>query len=528
MDAPAALARLPSHGWVAAPSPLTSLDGLARHLGLESLRVKRDDLLEGLHGGTKVRKLDVLLAEPPFVQCPRFCSLGAIGSGHLAACTAAAQALGKQLDAYLFREPLSAGVLDNLAFVASGPTRLHYFGSRLEIAWRKPSLELAASVDGAPRVHRGASVPAGVAGVVRAGFELAAQLQAEGAPPPDAVYVALGSGGTAAGLALGLGLAGLRCELVAVSTVERPFISAGAVRRLVQSTCAWLAARGVPASPGAALSLRVVRSQLGPGYAVPTAQSLAAVELLRQEGVPLEPVYTGKAFAGLLADAAKGRAGRRVLFWNTVGRHPLPRDDAWRAKLPPRLLRHLDQATRPDRGRRRLLWGGAAVLGAAAVARVTGYPDVPGWAGQVLSPREALVVAAAAEVLTGVPGVDGRVVAANVDRFLVPLPPAVQGEIHQLLALVEHGTGLGLRLARFTRLEPDARLAFLLSLAARGGLLAQAARGLRDLCLMGTYQLPASWAGTGYGGPWKPDLLGPANAGVDPTSFRAPPGALPR
>jgi D-cysteine desulfhydrase len=161
-------AALPSVGWVKAASPVTSLVGLARHLGLDALAVKRDDQLEARHGGTKARKLDVLLATPPFRDAPRWASAGAIGSGHLAACTAAAQVLGRHLEAHAFFEPLSRGVLENLAFVASGPTTLHSYGSRLELGLRARRLLTSPKWNGVPVLPPGGTLPAAVAGVARA------------------------------------------------------------------------------------------------------------------------------------------------------------------------------------------------------------------------------------------------------------------------------------------------------------------------------------------------------------------------
>jgi len=520
-----AMQQLPSLGWVRAPSPLTHLAGLAAHLGLTGLEVKRDDLLDALHGGNKARKLDVLLATAPFKDAPRFASLGAIGSGHLAACTAAAQALGKRLDAHLFFEELSQGVLENLAFVASGPTTLIEYRSRLEVGLRKPALVASATVDGVPMIPPGGTLPAGVAGVARAGFELAEQIRTGAAEAPDVVYCALGTGGTVAGLALGLGLAGVRTEVRAVATVERIFISAGKVRRLIAQTCDWLRAHGVDARPGQAVPVRVVRNQLGKGYGLATAQSLAAVEVLRSEGVPLEPIYTGKAFAALLADAAAHRVSGRVLFWNTVRRGPLPHDADWRRKLPPRLSRYLDRST-THHGRRAVLVGGAAALAAIAWARVSGYQPIV-WTGEVLAPWEAQVLAAAVEVLSGLSGLDGLTVAANVDRFLVPMSAGMKGEIHQLMALVEHGTPLGLQRARFTKLSREAREAFLLSLDSRGWLLSQAFRGLRDLVLMGTYQQDKTWPALGYKGPLPP-MPAPELVNAPYDTFRAPKGATPK
>jgi D-cysteine desulfhydrase len=530
MGLPDELAALPSLGWVKTPSPVMSLPGLAKHLRLGALTVKRDDRLDALKGGNKARKLDVLLATPPFKDAPAWASLGAIGSAHLAACTAAAQALGRRVEAHLFFEPLSNGVLENLAFVASGPTKLHYYGSRIELGLRRRELLTSAQVGGVPVIPAGGTLPPGVAGVARAGFELAEQIRQGVLEAPDVVYCALGTGGTVAGLALGLGLAGVKTEVRAVATVERWITSARTVRSQVAAGARWLSDNGVPANAEQAVPVHVVRNQLGAGYGIPTAQSLAAVEVLRQEGVPLEAVYTGKAFAALLADASSGRAPKRVLFWNTVQRGPLPHAPDWRENLPARLNKRIDGAASPVRvGRRVVLGGGLAALGAVAVARVTGYPALPGWTGVVLAPWEAHVLAAATPVLAGVSSVDGLVVAANVDRFLATMPRALQLEIHQLLGLVEHGTTpLGLRLSRFTKLPPDAREAFLLSLNARGGLMAQVFRGLRDLVLMGVYQDAAAWRGIGYAGPWPKEVLGSENDHAKYESFRAPSGAAPK
>jgi D-cysteine desulfhydrase len=99
--------------------------------------------------------------------------------------------------------------------------------------------------------------------------------------------------------------------------------------------------------------------------------------------------------------------------------------------------------------------------------------------------------------------------------------------VHGLFVLVEHATTpLGGRLHRLTALDPASREAFLRSLAARGGLLAQAYRGLRDLCLLGHYQDPSAWKELGYGGPWG---RSPTDAtAVAYEELRAPAAAMPR
>ena len=93
---------LPSLGWVEHSTPLTNHDAFARHLGLAALYVKRDDMLDTCAGGSKVRKLDLLLATPGLREATRWVSAGAIGSGHLVACTLAAAAQGRSLSANAF------------------------------------------------------------------------------------------------------------------------------------------------------------------------------------------------------------------------------------------------------------------------------------------------------------------------------------------------------------------------------------------------------------------------------------------
>ncbi len=237
--------------------------------------------------------------------------------------------------------------------------------------------------------------------------------------------------------------------------------------------------------------------------------------------------------AALLADAAglgERKEPLRVLFWNTVRRRPLAHSPDWRNRLPPELARRLDGTTSgADLGRRAVIAGGAIAIAGVIAYRATGYPEVPSWAGQVLSSREALILAAAAEAIAPQrpKGPSPFAIAANVDRFLVSMPASAIDEIHMLLNLVEQGTTpLGLFWSRFTRLGKEERAAFLEGLSARGGLLGTAARGLRDLCFMGYYQDPSTWDELDYPGPWGPAAT--PNPPVPYDSFRAPAGQLPR
>lgn len=562
MLANAVLESLPSLGLVQQPTPLSVLPEVAASLGLDLLCVKRDDLLPALGGGTKVRKLDVLLATEPFASAQAWHSVGAIGSGHLVALAAAAHKLGRQLHAHCFWQAPSAHVVANLESVVAQAASLRFYGSRPALALRHPALVFGRTFRGSPVIPPGATLPAAMAGVARAALELRDQLAANDLP--QRVYVALGTGGTAVGLAFGLALAGFDTVVHAIAVVERPFCSRRRLGQLTEALRAWLVEHGVDEARACVPCQIVIdRRQLGRGYGVATPAALAACDRLRAHGVPLEVVYSGKAMAALIADAANCK---RALFWNTVhsvdlerSASPSPRGDNmslcppargfnesgdWLARLPARLARRLERcgyAARSDAPlrapltRRRLLVVGAAgaALSTAGYVRFGRYPATPVWRGEVLAAWEARVVAAVAEAVLWPPPSEAAAyaVAQRVDTYLVGLPAPLLRDIHGMLAACEHATLIDARLPRFTHLDVAARRRYLTALVDSGGLLAQLGRGVRDLCLLGYYQQDAAWAGLAYSGPLMPHAhpKGPART-VWPTyeALRAPPGARPR
>lgn len=504
---------LPRLGWAAEPTPITPLSELAAERGLDWLGVKRDDLCDGLAGSTKTRKLDFLLAEPRLRDADGWASIGAIGSGHLAALSVAARKLDKRLLAHCFWEPPSEDVLGNLACIASGPTTIRYATTRPTLVLRHPLVMTARRTGGCECIPAGATSELGTLGTVRGGLELADQVRSGEIERPDTIYVPWGTGGTATGISIGLGLAGLPIPVVAVATVERVFatgLSLGYVRRAALR----LLDRkiGLPTDFEPA-PLRIVHGHVGKAYGHPTEASCGACDLLGGHGLRLEPVYGGKAFSALLAALDQGGPDRpkRILYWLTSHAGELPTVDDWRARLPARLGRHLARAEASGRGpsRRGLLIGGAAAAALIGVARTTGYGDaLPDWQGHELSRWEAQVLVAAAEaVIPDTPGLlpadgpSGAEVAANVDRYLRGMPAPMRAEVHGLFVLVEQGTLLGGRLSRLTKLDPAQRRAFLEGLGRRGGLVSVAARGIRDLCYVGWYQDPRTWRAIGYSGP---------------------------
>lgn len=518
---PEALAAFPRLGWAHAPTPITHLATLGDELGLAWLGIKRDDLCAPLHGGSKTRKLDFLLASPPWRDAAGWSAMGAIGSGQLVACAAAASLLDRRLRAHVFWEPLSAGVLDNLAHTASHAAELSYHRSRISLALTAPGVLLGRGDARWATIPPGATCLPGNLGLVRAGLELGEQVRAGLLPEPEVLYVALGSGGTAAGLAVGLGWAGLRTRVRAVATVERVFTSRRRLRGLIAELLDAL--RGTAAIVPAPVD--IVRDHLGGGYGVASPAALAAVARLQAFDIELEAVYTGKAMAALLFE--RGTVQGSALFWQTARRPLPPPKDDWQAALPKRLRARLDRGPADPR-RRRLLLAGGAVAGVALTWRLMGPASLRRWRGRVLSGGEAAILLSFAEALLqplpGHPGLRRVVLAA--DHYVAGLPEAMRGDVGLALRTVEQASVVRGHLGSCASLRPEERLAVLRDLHDRGGLLRDAARCVRDLCLLGYYQQAAAWPKLGYPGPKVP-------AGRRPTAARyarllAPPGQLPK
>jgi D-cysteine desulfhydrase len=150
---------------------------------------------------------------------------------------------------------------------------------------------------------------------------IAAQVEDGSLPEPARVVVPVGTGGTAAGLALGFQLAGLRTRVVGVVVNDQLRLDAPVFARLARRTAKLLERRGarlgrLRLDPGL---LDLTRDQIGAGYGHPTEAAKRAAALAAEERLALDPVYTAKAMAGLLALRAEGRLGDPVLFIHTDG-----------------------------------------------------------------------------------------------------------------------------------------------------------------------------------------------------------------
>ena len=306
---------------VDAPTPIVRLDRLERALGLGGdvrLWAKRDD--QGLGGGgNKLRKLEYLLGDALAQGCDTFVTTGGVQSNHARLSAAAAARAGLACELVLARMVER----DDADYRRSGNVLLDgIFGARIHKiesadAWpfaQKRADELRAEGRKPYLVGAGGSSPVGCLGYVRCAAEIAAQEREKGLEF-DVIFVANGSSGTHAGLAAGLAALGDDPARVKSFTVLAPLDEArAATLDLARRTLALLD----PRAEIGAESIRVEGSQRGPGYGIPTEAMLEAVRrMARSEGLLLDPVYSGKAFAGFLADAREGRGD--LLFVMTGG-----------------------------------------------------------------------------------------------------------------------------------------------------------------------------------------------------------------
>jgi D-cysteine desulfhydrase len=162
----------------------------------------------------------------------------------------------------------------------------------------------------------GASSASGTLGYVAAGMEIAAQARTGVCPDPERVYVALGTGGTAAGLALGLAIEGLDTEVVAVRVASRATGNFAFLNLLAYKSMKILQKAGIEMEMPK-LNIKVDSRFIGPGYAVATKESLDSMECAKTAGLSLETTYTGKAMAALLADRRAHSRPGPLMFVNT-------------------------------------------------------------------------------------------------------------------------------------------------------------------------------------------------------------------
>ena len=294
------------------PTPLEPMSRLGAHLGFDegALLVKRDDCTGLAAGGNKARKLEYLCADALAQGCDTLVTGGGRQSNHVRMTAAAANKIGLACTIVLSSDPVEVPTGNVVIDLLMGADIV--WGGRLDYAATEAAIEATC----ARLLHEGrrpylmpigGASPVGALGYVTGGDELLGQ-----APDLDLLVVADGSGGTHAGLAVALGD---HTRIMGVDVGARSDLDEQVPAKAIEVA----ALAGRPAPTGVCT---IDHGQVGGGYAVPTDAGREALSLAaRFEGLILDPIYSGKAMAGLIAARRDGRLppDRQVVFLHTGG-----------------------------------------------------------------------------------------------------------------------------------------------------------------------------------------------------------------
>lgn len=303
------------------PTPLEPMRRFSHYLGGPEIWIKRDDCTGLAGGGNKTRKLEYLISDALRTGADTLITTGALQSNHARQTAAAAAKVGLNClllleDAVPFRAPyyhdMGNLLLDDL--LSAQVQRLPR-GSDLT----KAALEAAAILRKAGKrpytIPLGGSNGLGALAYVDGVGELTEQAKAL-AIEFDYVVVASGSGGTHAGILAGAAYFKQPWRTLGVSVSSQPPEQRHKIEAILSDLENYLPDRCTD------LSVDVDAGQIGSGYGQPTRQAVAAIRLVAEtEAILLDPVYTGKAMAGLMdfVQTQKLNMGKRILFWHTGG-----------------------------------------------------------------------------------------------------------------------------------------------------------------------------------------------------------------
>jgi D-cysteine desulfhydrase len=301
------------------PTPITHHPELDRMLGME-VWVKRDDMTAGAAAGNKIRKLEYLLADAEARGAQSIITCGGVQSNHARATALLARERGLSAHLLLRTEdpgaqhaPVGNLLIDRLLGVDIRFITPEQY-SRRSVLMAELARELSDRNRRAYVIPEGGSNGLGALGYVDAMAEVRAQLDRGEAGGPagfDVVAHACGSGGTAAGVALGARLHGVAEAALAFAVCDSRAYFDAAIARISGEARAL-----VPSLPSDAAPV-VHDAWKGPAYGVPSeAQARFILEVARETGLLFDPVYTGKALYGLAQVAPKPR---RALLLHTGG-----------------------------------------------------------------------------------------------------------------------------------------------------------------------------------------------------------------
>lgn len=336
--------RLPRAGLGSLPTPVHEYKVRFRSAE-RTLAIKHDNQTSCIFGGNKVRKLEYILPRAASKGCTRIATFGAAGSNHALATALYARELGLGSTCFLAHQAKAASVGATLNKHIQIGTDLVPFGGDYRARIRTLRDHLWGRRTWV--IPMGGSSWLGTIGFVAAGLELAEQLEKRAITPPQYLYVAAGTMGTAVGIALGLALAGAATEVQAVRVSHPSIMNRKALDTLLNKTVLMMHRldAAVPLALAQRARIRIRNEFFGPGYARGTKATEEAIRFARDAlDLELETTYTAKAMSALLADWWAGDADN-ALYWHTCNSEPLhvpvdrPLD---RSALPAEFMRYFE------------------------------------------------------------------------------------------------------------------------------------------------------------------------------------------
>ena len=309
------------------------------------IAIKHDDVSGIEFGGNKLRKLEYILQHARVKDAKRVATFGTVGSNHAIATAFYAQRVGFECTCFLSHQIPKPGLGNALRFHQQNGTEIIRFGGKRSA--RINTLRKYLHGRRAWVVPLGGSSWRGTVGYVNAGLELAAQIDAGDLPCPKRIYIAMGTMGSAAGLTLGMALAGLDIETQAIRVTHSRYANDTDFRRLMAKTVAMMHAidPAIPADLETRANIVWRDEFFGGAYGRTTDATEQAIAVAKDDlGLLLESTYSGKAMAGLLHDIGEG-FDEPVLFWNTYNSRPMSIDQSLKPdfeRVPKEFARYFD------------------------------------------------------------------------------------------------------------------------------------------------------------------------------------------
>ncbi len=301
------------------PTPVEKL----QKLGKKRVWIKRDDATSSIYGGNKVRKLEFILGDVLSKKKKKIVTMGGIGTNHGLATAIFCKEIGIDCRLLLFHQPVTENVKTNLRLFSHYRAKQVYRKSLFATALAYYTIERLYN-PGAFFLFAGGSTPVGTAGFVNAVFELKSQIDEGQMPEPQSIVCPLGSGGTLAGITLGVALAGLKSTVIGVRVTPDYLgplqtCTIETVMNLVFTTHRFLK-RLTPQIPDVNIQPPlIIDDYYGDGYGCTTPECMNAMYLMEdREHITLDPTYTSKTFAAVL-DLCEGFTGsdQHMLYWHT-------------------------------------------------------------------------------------------------------------------------------------------------------------------------------------------------------------------